>query len=96
MQLCISAHETTLWGMTRIIVESDCQVLVNALSKEYDRSAVCVLVRDAKMLARLNFNSVSFVFGCKTCNKAAHAMAALGASGSFGSGLLCQIMCRIM
>jgi hypothetical protein len=40
------------------------------------------------MLARLNFSSVSFVFGCRTCNKAAHAMAALGASGSCGSGLL--------
>jgi hypothetical protein len=40
------------------------------------------------MLARLNINSVSFVFGRRTCHKAAHAMAALGASGSSSSGLL--------
>ena len=40
------------------------------------------------MLARLNFTSVSFNFCRRECNKVAHAMAALGASGNAGNGIL--------
>jgi hypothetical protein len=62
---------------------------VQALNSDgYDRSPIGVLVRDAKMLARLNFSSVSFVFYRRDCNKAAHAMAALGASSSAANVLL--------
>jgi hypothetical protein len=77
------------WGMTRIIIESDCQVLVNALNNDgYDRSPIGVLVRDAKLLARLNFAFVSFEFARRNCNKVAHAMAALSASMVHGNGQL--------
>jgi hypothetical protein len=40
------------------------------------------------MLARLNFNSVCFIFCRQPCNKVAHAMAALGSLGNHGNGLL--------
>ena len=77
------------WGMTGLIVESDCQVLIHALnSQDYDRSPIGVLIRDARMLARLNFSSCSFSFCKRECNKVAHAMAALGVSGMYGNGLL--------
>jgi hypothetical protein len=75
--------------MTRIIVESDCQVLVNALNKaDYDRSPIGVLVRDDGMLARLNFSSISFEFCRRVCNKAAQVMEELGTSGVHGNGLI--------
>jgi ribonuclease HI len=85
---CIHALEAASnWGMTRIIVESDCEVLVNALNKaDYDRSPIGVLVRDARMLARLNFAASSFIFSKRDCNKVAHAIAALGVSGIYSEG----------
>jgi ribonuclease HI len=81
-ETCLQGITTAMnWGMTRVIIESDCQVLVIALNKEgYDRSPIGVLVRDAKLLARLNFTSFSFEYAHRNCNKVAHAMAALGAS----------------
>jgi ribonuclease HI len=87
-EACIQALEAAAnWGMTRVLLESDCQVLVNALNKaDYDRSPIGVLVRDARMMARLNFVSSSFVFSKRECNKVAHAIAALGASGVYGAG----------
>jgi hypothetical protein len=65
------------------------KVLIQSLnSKEYDRLRIGVLIRDAKMLARLNFNSVSFIFCRRSCNKVVHAMAALGSLGNHGNSLL--------
>jgi ribonuclease HI len=63
-EACLQGLTTAMnWGMMRVIIESDCQVLVNALNKDgYDRSPVGVLVRDAKLLPRLNFTSCSFEF----------------------------------
>ncbi|KAE8799427.1 hypothetical protein D1007_25194 [Hordeum vulgare] len=75
--------------MTRVVIKSDCQVLVNTLNKEeYDRSPIGVIVRDAHIVAGLNFTYVSFSFCRRNCNKVTHAMAAMGASGDAGFGLL--------
>jgi hypothetical protein len=46
------------------------------------------LIQDAKMLARLNFNSVFFIFCHRSCNKVAHAMAALGSLANHSNSLL--------
>jgi hypothetical protein len=77
------------WGMSRIVVEYDYKMLVDALNRKYyDRSPIGVLVRDARMLARLNFSSFSFEFQRRNYNKVAHAMAALGLSVAYGDGQL--------
>ncbi|KAE8789456.1 hypothetical protein D1007_36346 [Hordeum vulgare] len=77
------------WGMTRVVVETDSKVLVDALNKEvYDRSHIGVIVRDGQMLADLNFSNVSFRLCRRNSNKVAHAMPVLGVSGVAGSGLL--------
>lgn len=76
-------------GMAHVAIESDCQILINALnSTVFDRSHIGVLVRDSMMMATLNFQSCSFNFCRRECNKSAHAMAALGLSGAAGNGLL--------
>jgi ribonuclease HI len=87
-EACIQALvAASSWGMTRVLVESDCQTLVNALNKaSYDRSPIGVVVRDTRMMARLNFVSSSFVFAKRDCNKVAHAIAALGVSGIYSEG----------
>ncbi|KAE8806404.1 hypothetical protein D1007_17459 [Hordeum vulgare] len=89
-EACIQGLTAAMkWGMTRVVVETDSKVLVDALNKEeYDRSHIGVIMRDAQMLAGLNFSNVSFRFCRRNYNKVAHAMAALGASGDAGSGLL--------
>ncbi|KAI5018161.1 hypothetical protein ZWY2020_043049 [Hordeum vulgare] len=89
-EACIQGLTTTMnWGMTRIVVETDSKVLVDALNKEvYDRSHIGVIVRDAQMLAGLNFSNVSFRFCRRNCNKVVPSMAALGVSGVASSGLL--------
>jgi ribonuclease HI len=62
-EACIQRLTTAMnWGMSRKVIESDCQGLVQALnSNGYNRSPIGVLMRDAKMLAILNFMSASFV-----------------------------------
>jgi hypothetical protein len=40
-----------------------------------------VIYRDIKSFVNLNFESFSFVYSPRVCNKVAHALAALGASG---------------
>ncbi|KAE8801695.1 hypothetical protein D1007_22731 [Hordeum vulgare] len=89
-EACIQGLTAAMnWGMTRVVVETDSKVLVDALNKEeYDRSHIGVIVRDAQMLAGLNFSNVLFRLCRRNCNKVAHAMAALGVSGVAGSGLL--------
>ncbi|KAE8767506.1 hypothetical protein D1007_61128 [Hordeum vulgare] len=59
-EACIQGLTTAMnWGMTRVVVETDSKVLVDALNKEeYDRSHIDVIVRDAQMLAGLNFSNV--------------------------------------
>ena len=67
------------FGANRVIFESDSQVLVSALcSAEYDRSDFGVLVREARSLCILNFDSFEFSFCRRVCNKVAHAIAEHG------------------
>jgi hypothetical protein len=69
------------WGMDKIELESDSLTLVNALnSTEFDLAPEGILFRDIKSFIRLNFISVQVCFAPRSCNKAAHSMAALGAS----------------
>ncbi|KAE8801666.1 hypothetical protein D1007_22698 [Hordeum vulgare] len=89
-EACIQGLTAAMnWGMTRVVVETDSKVLVDALTKEeYDRSQIGVMVRDAQMLAGLNFSNFSFRFCRRNCNKVTHAMMALRVSGVAGCGLL--------
>jgi ribonuclease HI len=68
-------------GANRIILESDASTLVQALkSKDYDMSSFGVVVKEARSLCTLNFESFQFSFCRRTCNNAAHELAKLGAS----------------
>lgn len=50
------------WGMSRIIIETDAQELVRALTSEvYDLSSNGVLFREIKAFAALNFSVFSVV-----------------------------------
>ena len=63
-------------GVQRVVFESDCQVLVNALkSKEFDVAEVGVLIREARSLCCASFESAEFTFCRRECNKVAHVLA---------------------
>ena len=67
-------------GMGRIIIETDCTNLITALkSTEFDLATVGVIYRDIRSFILLNFSSVEFLYVPRSCNKIAHALAALGA-----------------
>jgi hypothetical protein len=86
-QILVNALNNKDYDRSPIVTESDCQILVNALNnKDYDRSPIGVLIRDARILARLNFSSISFNFYRRNFNKLVHVMAALGASGAHDNG----------
>jgi hypothetical protein len=60
-------------GVNRIIFESDASTLVQALkSNDYDMSSIGVVVKEARSLYTLNFDSFQFSFCRRTCNNAAH------------------------
>jgi hypothetical protein len=82
-QACAAAvRQVAEWGMTRVIIESDAVNLVNAVqTTKHDLAPEGVIYRDIKSFVNLNFESVSFVYSPRVCNKVAHALAALGASG---------------
>jgi ribonuclease HI len=68
-------------GANRIIFESDASNLVQGLqSKDYDKSEIGVLVKEARSLCIMNFSSFQFSFSRRTCNIAAHELAKLGAN----------------
>lgn len=68
------------WGMGHVQFESDSLNLVNALnSSDRDLAPEGIIFRDIKSFLRLNFISVEVRFAPRSCNKVAHAMAALGA-----------------
>ena len=70
------------WGISNIVVESDCQTLLHAIQgSEYDRSSKGVLFRDIRQFICLNFSTFAFSFAPRDCNKVAHALAALGSNG---------------
>jgi hypothetical protein len=67
-------------GANRVIFESDASNLVQALkSTDYDKSVIGVLVKEARSLCTLNFESFNFTFSRRTCNNVAHELAKLGA-----------------
>jgi ribonuclease HI len=89
---CIHAIEcVSNLGAFRIVFESDCLNLVNALnSGEYDLSHLGVLFREARSLCYGAFDTFDFTFCKRSCNRAAHAIAQhgkeLGAMHSLARG----------
>lgn len=70
----------TDWGMSELIFESDCQVLVAAItSDDYDSAAYGMFFRQIKENLFVNFSSTSVLFRPRTCNKVADKLAAFGA-----------------
>jgi hypothetical protein len=68
------------WGMGHVQFESDSLNLVNALnSSDRDLAPEGIIFRNIKSFLRPNFISVEVRFAPRSCNKVAHAMAALGA-----------------
>ena len=66
-------------GANRVIFESDASNLVLALnSSDYDSSEIGVLVKEARSLCILNFDSFRFSFSRRACKNVAHELAKLG------------------
>ena len=82
-EACLNAlHAAADWGMTNIHIETDSTTLAEALqSNKYDRTAAGAIFKDARAFMHLNFISCTSSFCPRTCNKVAHTLAALGASG---------------
>lgn len=65
------------WGMGRVVVETDSQILVKALqSTELDFAPEGIIFRDLRAFIRLNFISADLHFVPRICNK----VAALGSA----------------
>uniref|UniRef100_A0ACD5UZS5 Uncharacterized protein n=1 Tax=Avena sativa TaxID=4498 RepID=A0ACD5UZS5_AVESA len=68
-------------GANHIIFESDSTNLVCALkTTSFDKATIGVLVKEARILCILNFDSSLFSFGRRACNTVAYEFAKLGAS----------------
>jgi hypothetical protein len=68
-------------GANRVILESDSSTLVKALNgKEYDRSEIGVLIKEAMSICRTNFECFEFPFDRRACNTVAHELAIYGAN----------------
>ncbi|KAF8650267.1 hypothetical protein HU200_064026 [Digitaria exilis] len=82
MHACLRALEACSdQGMARVEVESDCAVLVSALSSSsYDLSTAGVLFQEARLFISLNFESVVFKFCPRSSNGCAHELARYGLS----------------
>jgi hypothetical protein len=67
--------------MVNVSIETDARNLVRALhGTEFDRTLEGVIYRDLCLYMQLHFNSFECVYVPRTCNKAAHVLAAYGAS----------------
>jgi ribonuclease HI len=79
-EACIQAMAAAQhYGMTNILIETDAQMLVQAIhSKESDRAPNGVLFREIKALARLNFSAFSISYYPRACNKVVDALAHYG------------------
>jgi ribonuclease HI len=80
-QACAQALQAAAdWGMLNITIESDAQNLIRALeSTDFDLAPEGVIYRDIKIFINLNFESVKLNFRPRSCNKVAHAIAAMDA-----------------
>ncbi|KAM0906138.1 hypothetical protein ACQ4PT_017072 [Festuca glaucescens] len=67
------------WGMTRIMIETDALVLLQAINENnHDLAPNGVLFREIKSLATLNFSSFSLRYCPRACNKVADYLADYG------------------
>ena len=68
------------WGISRIQIESDSQLLVQALNRNDEERGVCgVLIKEINESLFLNFYCFSINFCPRTCNMVADGLAAFGA-----------------
>ena len=67
------------WGMMRIQVETDSQLLVQAINgRNQDLAVNGSLFREIKFLANLNFSTFEIKYCPRACNKVAHVLANYG------------------
>jgi ribonuclease HI len=91
---CIHGVQTTInLGMGHLILETDAMMVKQAmLSEKYSLAMVRGLVEELKWLTATNFISFDCVHVSRTCNKAAHMLAALGVGGAEGED---HVSCNI-
>jgi hypothetical protein len=79
-EACIAAIEATAeLGIFRAMFESDSSTLVAAIKNgAYDLADTGALMREARSLRILHFDSADFVFCRRNCNNAAHCLAKYG------------------
>lgn len=79
---CLAAIEGAVSiGANRIIFESDSSNLVSALkTRDSDKAMIGVLVKEARSLCILQFDSYQFAFSRRECNSTAHELAKYGVS----------------
>jgi ribonuclease HI len=77
---CIAAIEaTTNLGVYQVVFESDSSTLVAAIKNgSHDLADTGVLMREARSLSILHFDSADFVFCRRDCNSVAHSLAKFG------------------
>lgn len=69
------------FGMGRVIFETDCLNLQQAISSTaQDRGPLGVLFREAKFLLQLGFIEYKIMYCPRTCNLPAHVLAAIGSN----------------
>ncbi|KAI5010720.1 hypothetical protein ZWY2020_012857 [Hordeum vulgare] len=73
-------------GMGRVIFETDCSNLQQAISStSQDRGPLGILFREAKFHLQFGFMEWQVVYSPRMCNTAAHVLAARGMVGAFDS-----------
>ena len=79
-EACLAAIEgAAAIGLHRVILESDSQVLVKALKKnECDLAPIGVLLKEARSLCIVSFESFEYLFAPRSCNIVAHSLAQYG------------------
>ena len=79
-EACVAAVEgAATIGLHRVQFESDCKTLVTALqTKERDLAHVGVLLKEARSGCISSFESYTFSFAPRSCNKVAHTLAQHG------------------
>ncbi|KAL6614861.1 hypothetical protein ACP70R_037131 [Stipagrostis hirtigluma subsp. patula] len=65
-------------GIGQLIIESDAQLLVNAIQRRDVDSPYAVVLREAKLLMEIDFISCDIRYAPRVCNAAAHELAKLG------------------
>ena len=74
-----AAEASAEFGLHRVVPESDSKVLVQALnSDDYDRAMIGVLLHEMRSVCHANFESFSFNFCKRDCNKVSHELVAFG------------------